>query len=189
MLNFNTDSRVPGTPQSKRPQGHPTRGKTTPNRLRRVDNFVTQYDPTLIHRRDGDFVNACFLDLGYGFDPTTTLESAARLRRLNPNLPVLGVEIDPERVTAAQPFSDGLTHFRLGGFNLPLLPQPNVKSESVRLIRAFNVLRCQMPPGCLPPVVGRCLPHGVGRCLPHGVGRCLPPDVTRKEVVEEGGGE
>jgi hypothetical protein len=46
------------------------------------------------------------------------------------------VEIDKERVDAAIPFADDITHFRLGGFNLPL--QPN---ERVRLIRAFNVLR------------------------------------------------
>ena len=46
------------------------------------------------------------------------------------------MEIDKERVEAAQPFADTLTHFRLGGFNLPLQP-----GESVRLIRAFNVLR------------------------------------------------
>ncbi|MCB0241484.1 MAG: methylase, partial [Anaerolineae bacterium] len=69
-------------------------------------------------------------------DPVTALESAARLRRLNPQLPVLGVEIDPERVAVAQPFADALTAFRLGGFNLPLKP-----GESVRCIRAFNVLR------------------------------------------------
>ena len=104
MLNFNTDSRLRRPAPTKRPQGQPTRGKTAPNRLRRVDNFVTQYDPALIRRRDGDFADACFVDLGYGFDPTTTLESATRLRRLNADLPILGVEIDPDRVTAAQPF-------------------------------------------------------------------------------------
>lgn len=37
---------------------------------------------------------------------------------------------------AALPYADEITHFRLGGFNLPLQP-----GESVRLIRAFNVLR------------------------------------------------
>lgn len=141
MLNLNIDSRRRRPGPATRPLGQQTRGKTAPNRLRRVDNFVTQYDPALIRRRDGDFANACFVDLGYGFDPTTTLESAARLRRLNPGLPVLGVEIDSGRVTAAQPFADDLTHFRLGGFNLPLRRHPDGKPETVRLIRAFNVLR------------------------------------------------
>ena len=121
---------------SKKPIGLPTRGKTASNRLRRVDNFILLYEPSLLTRTDGLFRQAMFVDLGYGFDARTTLESAARFRRSNPHLPILGVEIDRERVEAALPFADGITHFRLGGFNLPLKP-----GESVRLIRAFNVLR------------------------------------------------
>lgn len=121
---------------SKKPEGTITRGKTAPNRLRRVDNFVLMYDLKLINRTDEDFSHALFVDLGYGADATTTLETAKRFRRLNPSLPILGVEIDPERVASAQPYSDPRTSFRLGGFNLPLLP-----GENVRLIRAFNVLR------------------------------------------------
>jgi hypothetical protein len=120
----------------KKPEGTITRGKTTSNRLRRVDNFLVRYDPGLIKRANGDFSYALFVDLGYGADATTTLESAKRFRRLNPSLPILGVEIDPERVAAAQSFTDDQTSFRLGGFNLPLL-----NGEAVRLIRAFNVLR------------------------------------------------
>ncbi len=76
------------------------------------------------------------MDLGYGAEAVTTLEAAERFRRVNPALKVLGVEIEPERVAAALPFADARTFFRLGGFNLPLLP-----GEHVRLIRAFNVLR------------------------------------------------
>lgn len=118
--------------------GLPTRGKTASNRLRRVDNFILLYEPALLARTSaGDpFRHAFFVDLGYGFDARTTLESAARFRRVNPNLPILGVEIDKERVESALPYADSITHFRLGGFNLPLLP-----GETVRLIRAFNVLR------------------------------------------------
>jgi hypothetical protein len=119
----------------QRPVGQPTRGKTTHNRLRRVDVFVLLYDPGLLRRRDGHFATAPFVDVGYGAEPWTTIESATRLRRLNPTLPVLGVEIDPERVEAAQPFADSLTQFRQGGFNLPLAV------GCARLIRAFNVLR------------------------------------------------
>ena len=74
-------------------------------------------------------------------EPITTLESAERFRRLNPWLPVLGVEIDPARVAAALPHADDLTHFRLGGFNLPLRQCAGGSTETVRLIRAFNVLR------------------------------------------------
>lgn len=136
---------------SKKPQGQPTRGKTASNRLRRVDNFILLYEPSLLTRTDGLFTppftsnkpnekggvaGSLFVDLGYGFDPRTTLESAARFRRLNPDLKILGVEIDRQRVEAALPFADENTFFRLGGFNLPLK-----EGEHVRLIRAFNVLR------------------------------------------------
>ena len=121
---------------SKKPIGLPTRGKTASNRLRRVDNFILLYEPSLLKRTDGLFRQSLFVDLGYGFDARTTLESAARFRRINPTLPILGVEIDKERVEAALPHADEITHFRVGGFNLPLQ-----SAESVRLIRAFNVLR------------------------------------------------
>lgn len=121
---------------SKKPEGQATRGKTASNRLRRVDNFLMLYEPSLLTRTDSLFRDAMFVDLGYGFDARTTLESAARFRRVNPNLKILGVEIDNERVEAALPFADDKTFFRLGGFNLPLKD-----GEHVRLIRAFNVLR------------------------------------------------
>jgi hypothetical protein len=121
---------------NKKPIGLLTRGKTATNRLRRVDNFILLYEPSLLTRSDDLFADSLFVDLGYGFDPRTTLESAMRFRKLNPNLKILGVEIDKDRVEAAQPFADEKTFFRLGGFNLPL--QVN---ERVRLIRAFNVLR------------------------------------------------
>ena len=121
---------------SRKPVGQPTRGKTASNRLRRVDNFILLYEPSLLTRTDGLFANSMFVDLGYGFDARTTLESASRFRRVNPDLRVLGVEIDKERVEAALPYADEKTFFRLGGFNLPIY-----EGEQVRLIRAFNVLR------------------------------------------------
>ncbi len=121
---------------SKKPEGQPTRGKTASNRLRRVDNFILLYETALLTRTDGLFADSLFVDLGYGFDARTTLESAERFRKVNPNLKILGVEIEKERVEAALPFADDKTFFRLGGFNLPLK-----ENEHVRLIRAFNVLR------------------------------------------------
>lgn len=121
---------------TKKPQGQPTRGKTAGNRLRRVDAFLLLYEPALLTRSDGLFAEALFVDLGYGADPRTTLESAERFRRVNPHLKILGVEIDKQRVEAALPFADEKTFFRWGGFNLPLQA-----GETVRLVRAFNVLR------------------------------------------------
>ena len=128
-------------PRRGRPQGQPTRGKTTQNRLRRVDLFLAWYAPDLLRRDDSAFADAWLVDLGYGAEPFTTLEMAQRLRRLNPRLPVLGVEIDPDRVAAALPYSDDLTHFRRGGFNLPLARHLDGRPETVRAVRAFNVLR------------------------------------------------
>jgi hypothetical protein len=123
-------------PRPAKPLGQSTRGKTASNRLRRVDNFILLYEPALLTRTDGLFADSLFVDLGYGFDARTTLESAARFRYVKPDLKILGVEIDKERVEAALPFADDKTFFRLGGFNLPLQTD-----EHVRLIRAFNVLR------------------------------------------------
>ena len=116
--------------------GQLTRGKTASNRLRRVDNFILLYEPSLLTRTDGLFAESLFVDLGYGFDPRTTLESAVRFRKVNPNLKILGVEIDKERVEAAQPYADGKTFFRLGGVNPPLR-----RRGGVRRMRVFNVLR------------------------------------------------
>jgi len=122
--------------RKERPVGQPTRGKTARNRLRRIDNYLLMAEPALIRQTGGLFDQAYYVDLGYGAEPFTTLESAERLRRLNPTLRVLGVEIDPERVANSLPYTDALTQFRLGGFNLPLHD-----GETVRLIRAYNVLR------------------------------------------------
>src|SRR5215208_1447784 len=132
----NYNQSMPHPRVSKKPVGHPTRGKTASNRLRRVDNFILLYEPSLLTRTDGSFADSLFVDLGYGFDARTTLESAARFRRINPDLKILGVEIEKERVEAALPYADEKTFFRLGGFNLPLK-----ENEYVRYIRAFNVLR------------------------------------------------
>jgi hypothetical protein len=73
------------------------------------------------------------VDLGFGARPFTTLELAARLRRLNPSARVIGLEIDAERVAAAAPFARAGVEFDVGGFELGGL-QPH-------LVRALNVLR------------------------------------------------
>jgi len=125
----------------KRLQGEATRGKTAQNRLRRLDLFLKRYDPALLLRADGDYAQALFVDLGYGASPVTTLESARQLRQINSKLGILGVEIDPDRVAAAQNAATDTIHFRLGGFNLPLKFQSNGQLETVRAIRALNVLR------------------------------------------------
>jgi hypothetical protein len=119
------------TARSNKPLGLPTRGKTAANRLRPIDTYLA-----LCHAGYLRALPAWYVDLGFGETPQTTLEAATRLRRLNPGLRFLGVEIDPERVAAAQAHSGPGMDFRLGGFNLPLRD-----GECVGIIRAMNVLR------------------------------------------------
>lgn len=108
----------------------PTRGTTNPNRLRRMDNWIT----ATLAGRLRSAADPLVVDLGYGATPVTAVELAARLVRVRTDVQVVGVEIDPERVAAAQPSADPprLTFVR-GGFELAGL-RPI-------MVRAANVLR------------------------------------------------
>jgi SAM-dependent methyltransferase len=117
------------------PLGQLTRGTTGYNRLRRSDRW-------LVHapRVRGALLSAAeplVIDLGYGALPVTTLELAARLRTVRPDVRVVGLEIHPDRVHAARAATEKINRadveFGLGGFELAGL-QPV-------LVRAFNVLR------------------------------------------------
>ncbi|HVK25402.1 MAG TPA: class I SAM-dependent methyltransferase [Actinokineospora sp.] len=111
--------------------GAPTRGTTNPNRLRRVDRWLVGSADVLAALARPD---PLVVDLGYGATPITTVEMAARLRVVRPDVRVLGLEIDPERVAAAKPAADPpLLDFRRGGFELA--------GTRPALLRAFNVLR------------------------------------------------
>ncbi|NUT32955.1 MAG: class I SAM-dependent methyltransferase [Hamadaea sp.] len=112
----------------KRPLGEVTRGTTNPNRLRRVDRWIAWRLAGVLSAAGSPLV----VDLGYGATPITAVELAARLARFRPR--VVGLEIDPVRVAAAQPAADPpRLEFRRGGFELAgLHPQ---------VVRAFNVLR------------------------------------------------
>lgn len=110
--------------------GLATRGTTAPNRLRRVDRWLTAAHGDLLRRGEGP---PLVVDLGYGASPVTTVELLARLREVRADVQVVGLEIDQERVDAAQEAAgDGLS-FRRGGFELAGL-RPLV-------VRALNVLR------------------------------------------------
>ena len=110
--------------------GVATRGTTKPNRLRRMDNWITS---TLAGPLRGA-ADPLVVDLGYGASPVTAVELTARLRRVRPDIRVIGLEIDPERVEAAEPYADPpwLT-FDRGGFELA--------GHHPALVRAGNVLR------------------------------------------------
>lgn len=126
---------------SGRPTGTVTRGTTNPNRLRRVDRWLA--GPQAWRLRGGEA--PLVVDLGYGATPVTTVELFERLRRVRPEVEVVGIEIDPQRVAAAGPLTRPGLSFRVGGFEIPL-PQ----DRPARLVRAFNVLR-QYPPGDVEP--------------------------------------
>jgi hypothetical protein len=111
------------------PQGRITRGTTGVNRLRRIDRWIAA-QPVL--RRTAE---PLVVDLGYGRSATTTLELRDRLAAVRPDVEVVGIEIDPERVRIASAAArDGVT-FRLGGFEIP------IDGRSPAVVRALNVLR------------------------------------------------
>ncbi|MBL0693197.1 methylase [Comamonas sp. JC664] len=113
-----------------------TRGRTSRGRLRALDVYLCRFEQALLERRDGPWAQAVFADVGFGEHPWTTLESAQAFRALNPELPVVGVELDADRAAAAQVDAGARTHFRQGGFDLPLQAH-----EPARLVRAMNLLR------------------------------------------------
>lgn len=118
--------------------GLATRGTTNPNRLRRIDRWITgtHWVRDTLRRADHPVV----VDLGFGASPVTTVEFAARLGVVRPDVRLLGLEIDPARVAAAKPVAEPpRLEFRHGGFELAGLghggqPRPI-------LVRALNVLR------------------------------------------------
>ena len=136
--------------------GLPTRGTTNPNRLRRMDNWITAVLAPALRAATGPPPPAAppaatpsslgappsssagkpplAVDLGYGVTPITAIELAARLRRVRPDVRVLGLELDPARVAAAQFAADPpRLEFARGGFELA--------GRRPALVRAANVLR------------------------------------------------
>lgn len=125
------NSRTPpdrhGAKAARQPIGAITRGTTGINRLRRSDRWLMHDE--LVAGRLRDAEDPLVVDLGYGASPVTTIELAARLRRVRADVRVVGLEIDPARVV---PGRDGVV-FARGGFELAGLRPV--------LVRAFNVLR------------------------------------------------
>jgi hypothetical protein len=118
------------SPSIRSPRGRITRGTTNVNRLRRIDRWIAA-QPILRSTED-----PLVVDLGYGASATTTLELRDRLVAVRPDVSVVGVEIDPERVRIAATAARNGVVFALGGFEVPL---PGSRRPAV--IRALNVLR------------------------------------------------
>ena len=120
------------SPRAARPLGTVTRGTTNPNRLRRVDRWLAGPQAPRLRRAADPLV----VDLGYGASGITALELRDRLRRVRPDVDVVGIEIDPARVAAAEPLAGPGLSFVRGGFEVPV---PGGRRPV--LVRAFNVLR------------------------------------------------
>jgi hypothetical protein len=109
--------------------GLPTRGTTAPNRLRRVDRWLAAVHGDRIRSAADPLV----VDLGYGATPITAVELHTRLRQVRADVEVLGIEIDQERVDAAQAATRPGLSFVRGGFELA--------GRRPLVVRALNVLR------------------------------------------------
>lgn len=130
-------------PAARRPVGTITRGTTAPNRLRRIDRWLISGESARLLAGAAD---PLVVDLGYGASPVTTIELAARLARVRPDVEVVGLEIDPERVAAGRAMADALpaeapaavrrVRFDRGGFELGSLA-----GRRPVLVRAANVWR------------------------------------------------
>lgn len=113
------------------------------NRLRRSDRWLAHH-PGVAAALAGPA--PLVVDLGFGAGAATTVELAARLAPLAPDLRVVGLEIDPARVALAREQAPDGVEFGVGGFELAGLT-PN-------LVRAFNVLR-QYPEDAVSPAWAR----------------------------------
>lgn len=105
-----------------------TRGTTARRRLRRLDAWLVDTHPGLVA-----VPGLLAVDLGFGAAPVTTVELHALVSRRNSSARVIGLEIDPARVSAARAAERQGLSFAAGGFELAGL-RPH-------LVRAANVLR------------------------------------------------
>jgi hypothetical protein len=120
------------------------RGKTRRGRLARLDALILHRERALFARNDGEYEDACVIDVGVGEEPHTTLELAASLATLATRRKLIGVEIDRERFERARRVvidtTDLREHVELrhggAGFALPL-----EHGERALWVRAMNLLR------------------------------------------------
>lgn len=119
-----------GASRAGRPVGNVTRGTTNPNRMRRVDRWLTGPQAWRLRNATDPLV----VDLGYGASPATAVELFERLSAVRADVHMVGIEIEPERVRQAKALERPGLSFTRGGFELPVPGRPV-------LVRAFNVLR------------------------------------------------
>ena len=79
------------------------------------------------------------VDLGFGASPITAVELLDRLKKINSDVHVVGIEIERERVERGLAIANEHLHFVHGGFETPLPKE--FAEQRATVIRAFNVLR------------------------------------------------
>ena len=96
------------------------------------------------------------VDLGYGESPVTAVELSDRLRQVRDDVVVVGLELDPVRVEAAQAAARPGLSFRRGGFELAGLRPLVVRAlnvlrqyEQAAALEAWATLRAALAPGGL----------------------------------------
>lgn len=120
------------SPSTPRRIGTITRGTTATNRLRRADRWLLHTQCSFLR----SVSEPLCIDLGFGHSPATTAEWHERLaKHVRTDVSVVGVEIDLERVMAAQSATRPGLAFIHGGFEIP------IGERRAHVVRAFNVLR------------------------------------------------
>ena len=101
-----------------------------------------------------DFV----VDVGFGEEAWTVLEMAAQLRKIEPNLRVIGLETDPRRISGADPDQNPLNCFEYVEPDAEL----SLRFQGAAMLRAMNVLRSYPDPEVRPTLLNwaRCLKEG-----------------------------
>ena len=78
-------------PRASRPVGNVTRGTTNPNRMRRVDRWLTGPQAWRLRAEADPLV----VDLGYGASPATAVELFERLSVVRPDVRVVASKSSP----------------------------------------------------------------------------------------------
>ena len=142
-------TRLGGRSANRSPVGNATRGTTNPNRMRRVDRWMT--GPQGWRLRPAYGAPPIAVDLGYGASPATAVELFERLRAVSAADRVFGIEIEPERVPAAT----AARHRRAWSSAWAASRSPWNPSPSPRLQRAAPVRRGRrgghLGHRCVPP--------------------------------------
>ncbi len=111
------------------PNDRPTRGRTRPGRLARLDPFLAG----IVAGWPADGPDT-ILDVGLGARPDTTVELHRALVAVRPGVHTVGLDLRPEPVAALEALGEPGLSGVVGGFDTPV-------GGRIGLVRAANLLR------------------------------------------------